>query len=109
VRRVAAAEAPLDERGALSSDRALWRFQPGHLMPGPRLTGQEARPAEADRDIADPSDAICPVGGIMWGEVWRMGCGVDSGTPWRGEKRSNKTRQRQGRVVWIMAPWPAVG
>jgi hypothetical protein len=109
VRRVAAAQTPLDERGAMRRERTLWRFQPGRLMPGFGITGQEARPRGRTGISRAQGDAIFPAGGIIWGKFWRMGCAGDSGTPWRGKTRSNKTRQRQGRVVWIMVPWPAVG
>jgi hypothetical protein len=61
-------------------------------MPGPRITDQEAL---ARGRTGLKGDAICPVGGIIWGEVWRMGCGGDSRTPWRGKTRGKKTRHRQ--------------
>ncbi len=112
MRRVAAAEAPLDERGAFSGDRALWRFQPGRLIPEPGIACQEARPRRRTGISRAQGDAICPAGGIIRGEIRRMGCVGDSGTPWRGKTRGNKTRQRRVRtvrVMRIMVPWPAVG
>ena len=78
-------------------------------MPRAGITGQKARPEEPDRISRAQGDVICPAGGIIWGKILRMGCGGDSGTPWRGETRSNKTRQRRRRTVRIMVPWPAGG
>jgi len=109
VRRVAAAEAPLDGRGGLIGDRGLWRFQPGRLMPGPMITFQEPRREEPDQGNSVQRDAICPIGGVIWGKVGRPGCDGDSRTPWRAEARGDKTRQRQRRAVRVMVPWPAVG
>ena len=92
----------------LSGDRALWRFQPGRLMPGPRITSQEAQPEAAGAAYRGPRRDICPVDGIIWGKVRGIGCDGDSGTLGRAEARSDKTR-RQRRAVRIMVPWPAVG
>ena len=60
-------------------------------MPRAGITGQKARPEEPDRISRAQGDVICPAGGIIWGKILRMGCGGDSGTPWRGETRSNET------------------
>ncbi len=65
MRRVAAVEAPLDERGVLGVDRALWRFQSGRLLGAPSITAQERRREEPDQDLASPNDAVCPRGGII--------------------------------------------
>jgi len=45
---------PVGRTRGFCVDRALWRFQPGRLMAGPGITGQEARPEEADQGIAGP-------------------------------------------------------
>ena len=41
---------------------------------------------------------ICPVERVTWGKVRGAGCDGDSGTLWRSEARSDKTRQRQRRA-----------
>ena len=56
-----------------------------------------------------PRRAICPVDGIIWGKVRGIGCDGDSGTLWRAEACSDKTRRRQRRAVRVKVPWPAVG
>ena len=78
-------------------------------MVGLRITGEEGWLEEPEDDIAGQGEAICLVGGIIWGKVWRMGCGGNSGTRWRTEAPINKTERRQRRAVRIMVPWPAVG
>ena len=93
----------------VEGDRALWRFQPGRLMPGPRITGQEARPEEPDQDIAAQGEAFVRSTASSGARFGILGCDGDSGTLWRAEARSDKTRQRQRRAVRIMVPWPAVG
>jgi hypothetical protein len=63
----------------------------------------------AGPEYCGPGRAICPVEGIIWGKVRRMGFDGDSKTLWRAEARSDKIRQRQRQTVRIMVPWPAVG
>jgi hypothetical protein len=78
-------------------------------MPGPRITGLEARPKEPDLDIEARGDGICLVGGSIWGKIRHLGCGGDNAFLRRAEARGDQARQRQRRGMRIMVPWPAVG
>ena len=67
-------------------------------MPGPRITVQGVPPEEPEQDIAAQGEVFVRVERVTWGKVRGAGCDGDSGTLWRSEARSDKTRQRQRRA-----------
>lgn len=54
------------------------------------IAGQEARPEKHDPRITVGSVTFCMVDGVIWGKVLDIGCGGDSGSPWRAEARDTR-------------------
>jgi hypothetical protein len=108
VRREAAAEAPLDERGALGGGWALWRFHQGRSVPGLIIAPWHARSVGYDREIPVENVAFKMIGGVICGQVGAIGSVGDRGSRWHVEACGGKIgRWRCGQSLLIMAPWPA--
>jgi hypothetical protein len=77
------AEAPLDERGSLGGDRALWRFHPGRLVPRRIGVPRPSRPERHDRSITVDEGSSGMVGVVIWAKVMAVNCIDNNGPPWR--------------------------
>ena len=89
LRREAAAEAPLDERGLLGAGGALWRFHPG------RFVGADG-PAQP-RGLSGTTAVSRSEASFQDGRRRHLGQGYgrelhdNNGSPWRAGARTNKT------------------
>jgi len=91
VRREAAAEAPLDERGSLGGDRALWRFHLGGLVTKRIVGPRPSRPERHDRSITLDERSFRMVGAVIRVKVVAVNRIGNNGPPWRGGTRTGKT------------------
>ena len=91
MRRKAAAEAPLDERGSLRGDRALWRFHPGRLVARRVGVPRPSRSERHDRYITVDEGSFRMVGVVTWVKLMAVNCIDNNGLTWRGGTRTNKT------------------
>ena len=95
--------------GVFGVDEALWRFQSGRLMPGPRITVQGVPPEEPEQDIAAQGEVFVRSSaspGAKFGVLVAMATAEPFGVPRRAATRPGSGR---GGRVRIMVPWPAVG
>jgi hypothetical protein len=78
---LAAAEAPLDERGSLRGDRALWRFHLGRLVPRRIVVPRPSRPERHDRSITVDEGSFRMVGVVIQVKVMAVNCIGHNGPP----------------------------
>lgn len=95
--------------GVFGVDEAVWRFQSGRLVPGPRITVQGVPPEEPEQDIAAQGEVFVRSSaspGAKFGVLVAMATAEPFGVPRRAATRPGSGR---GGRVRIMVPWPAVG
>jgi hypothetical protein len=98
--------APLDERGALEGDRAVWRFHPGRLVPRRIVAPEPSHAKGSDRSIVVGNDRFSITVGVIRVKVRAMNCIGNNRSPWHGGTRTGETEQGWLRIAPIMVPWP---
>ena len=94
--------------GVFGVDEAVWRFQSGRLVPGPRITVQGVPPEEPEQDIAAQGEVFVRSSaspGAKVGVLVVMATAEPLAC--RGAQRQDQAAAEAG--VRIMVPWPAVG
>src|SRR3954451_8824553 len=108
VRREAAAEAPLDERGGVwEICRALWRFHFGRSVPRRIVAARLRCPEGHDRRITVEHGRFRMAGGVVRVNADLINRLGDSRSPWRDGTRGNRIEREWLRMPRIMAPSPA--